>query len=190
MALVFAAALVSACGGSEPTPVVPEVTTEPAPAAPSPSDTTTAANPPPEGAEKPEANPAASTSASPKPDDAAKAEKPKGAPPDAMTSATSAAKSYDLEGKLTSRTGSILVIEVPGASPTPGTKGVLYRHFEQDIGPLHTTGWLAIADVTVKDSKDGKIRLDLVAEKSTILLNGKKVDHFKSGNVIKLELSK
>jgi len=42
----------------------------------------------------------------------------------------------------------------------------------------------------VKGAKNGKIRLDLVAEKSIIMVNGKKVDHFTSGNDIKLELTK
>src|SRR5262249_37395355 len=96
----------------------------------------------------------------------------------------------ELEGTLVSRNGSLLVIDAAGAAPSSGAKGVLYRYFEQEIGPLHTSGWLGIADVTVKDAKGSKIRLNLVAEKSIIMLNGKKVNHFESGNKVKLELSK
>ena len=76
-----------------------------------------------------------------------------------------------------------------GGAPTPGpgTKATLYLHFEQQLGPLRTTGWLGIAEVTVKETKGSKVYLNLVAEKSTIVLNGKKVNHFVAGNSVKLE---
>lgn len=110
--------------------------------------------------------------------------------PSGSATATAAAP---VEGKLVSRVGSTIVIDLgrasSGAAPSAGQKGVLYRFFEQDIGPIHTTGWLGIADVTVKDVKGSKIRLDLVAEKSVIMLNGKKVNHFESGNQVKLEIT-
>jgi hypothetical protein len=76
-------------------------------------------------------------------------------------------------------------------APPAGSKGQLYVHFEQDLPLLgHTTGWLGVADVTVKDAKNGSVTLTIDAEKSNITVNGKKVDHFKKGNQLKLEVKK
>jgi len=192
------AALGGACGGSEPTPQEPQVTTEPPPGVPSPEETskTSTADTKPADANTADAKPADAKPADAKPADAKPTDekpvdaKPADAKPADATASKEPAEAVSLEGKLVSRVGAVLVIDAAGAAPSPGTKGVLYRYFEQDIGPLHTTGWLGIADVTVKDVKGSKIRLDLVAEKSVIMVNGKKTNHFQAGNRVKLDLTK
>ena len=98
----------------------------------------------------------------------------------------------EVEGTIASRNGSVLVV-TPAAgakSPAAGAKGNLFRFFEQQLGPFNTTGWLGIADVTVKGAKAGRLELTIDAEKSEIVVNGKKVNHFEAGNRVKLELAK
>lgn len=175
----------AACGGGEPEPRAPEISTDAPPAASTPppdGDPADTKEPPPAASAKEPSEPPASSKPTPPPPSIADTASASSGP-------APAAKASSMEGKLASRAGSLLVIQVAGASPSPGAKGVLYRHFEQDIGPLHTTGWLAIADVTVKEAKGGSIKLDMVAEKSVIMVNGKKVNHFEPGNLIKLEIT-
>lgn len=164
---------VAGCGGDIPAPEAP---TEPPPAAvpaPAPSAAPAAATAEPEAAAKPPEPPAKAEPPPPPPEKAAP-------PPEAPA----------MEGKLASRAGKAVVIEASGA-PAAGAKGKLYTHFEQDLPLLgHTSGWLGIADVTVKGAKAGKITLTIDAETSNIKVNGKKVDHFKKGNQVKLELAK
>jgi len=94
-----------------------------------------------------------------------------------------------LEGTLVSRKGKKVVIEVENPDPPEaGAKGTLLKYFEKQVGPFATSGWLAIAEVVVKKSAEGKIHLEIQEELSKMVVNGKKVNHFKKGNRIKLEL--
>lgn len=196
-AVVFGS-LMAACGGGEPDPKVPEVSTDAPPAAPPAASSQatasdSATNPPTETA--PEVKATDPVAAPKGQGDGLSAGKPTAAPPalDARVSGSSdsapAGVVASMEGKLVSKVGSVLVIQVAGKAPSAGTKCVLYRHFEQDIGPIRTSGWLGIADVTVKEVKGSSIKLDMVAEKSIIMVNGKKMNHFEAGNLIKLEIS-
>lgn len=99
---------------------------------------------------------------------------------------TGAAK--EVVGTLVSRRGDELTVELSDA-PKVGGKAVLYKRFEQEIGPIKATGWLAIADVTVKKVDGRKVVLAISAEKSNIVVNGKKLDHFTSGAEVKLDAS-
>ena len=94
----------------------------------------------------------------------------------------------EVVGTLVSRSGNDLTVELSDA-PKVGEKAVLYKRFEQEIGPIKATGWLAIADVTVKKVDGRKVVLAMSAEKSTIVVNGKKLDHFTSGAEVKLDSS-
>jgi hypothetical protein len=88
-----------------------------------------------------------------------------------------------------SRNGNDITIEAE-AEPLPavGAKGSLLKRFEQQLGPIKATGWLGIADVTVKKAFGRRLVLTMTAEKSSIVVNGEKVDHFTSGSQVKLEL--
>lgn len=154
------------CGSAPPPPpdAPPEVTVPPPSAAPTP-----AAEAKPEPPPAPTSEPSAAARVEPPPAEA------KAAP--------------EITGTIVSRKGTELTVDV-AASPPPaaGVKGVLSRHFEQQLGPLSTSGWLVIADVVVKKASGGKVVLTIAEEKSTILVNGKKVDHFKGGTPIKIEI--
>ncbi len=99
-------------------------------------------------------------------------------------------KPAELTGKLLSRAGSDVVLELAADTPVEvGKKGSLSRFFEQQLGPIATSGWLGIADVTVKKVDKNKVTVTINAEKSNIVLNGKKVNHFTAGQKIKLDLA-
>jgi hypothetical protein len=189
--LAVASTSILACGGAEPAPQEPVAMAEPpAPTATSPeasSQLAPEAKPEP----PPEAKPADPTADAKAANMKAAETKPADAKPaDAKLADTKAAAPSSIEGTLVSKTGSLIVIDVPDAAPSPGAKGTLYRQFSQQFGPVQASGWLGIADVTVKDVSGGKVRLTMNAEKSTIMVDGKKVNHFTSGTRVKLELEK
>jgi len=94
-----------------------------------------------------------------------------------------------LEGSLVSRKGKNVVIEVDHPDPpAAGAKGTLLKYFEKQVGPFATSGWLGIAEVTVKKVAGGKIHLVIDEELSKMVVNGKKVNHFLKGNKVKLDL--
>ena len=94
-----------------------------------------------------------------------------------------------LEGSIVSRKGKKVIIESDHPDPpAAGAKGSLSKYFEKQVGPFATSGWLGIAEVTVTKSAGGKIHLKIVEELSKMVVNGKKVNHFKKGNKVKLDL--
>lgn len=188
-AAIFAVSSTSllACGGAGPAPEEPVAIAEP----PAPAATSPEASSPPAPEAKPEPPPEAKP-ADPEAADlkAANTKSADAKPADAKPADAKPAAPSSIEGTLVSKTGSLIVIDVPDAAPSPGVKGTLYRQFSQQIGPVQASGWLGIADVTVKDVSGGKIRLTMNAEKSTIMVDGKKVNHFTSGTRVKLEIEK
>lgn len=94
----------------------------------------------------------------------------------------------EITGTLVGRNGKEVTVELSAAPPV-GAKGSLLKRFDQEIGPIKATGWLGIADVSVKKVDGRKVVLAIEAEKSDIVLNGKKLDHYTSGAQVKLELA-
>jgi hypothetical protein len=178
------------CGGSDaPPPEDPtSVDTSPRPVgdAPPPTGGTSTADAPkprgdePAGSGAPPASQSETPAASPTPEPAKTAE-PAAPPPSVVGS--------QVEGTIASRKGTVLVINTTGggSAPAAGSKWSLFRYFEQKVGPFNTTGWLGIADVTVKGANGGRLELTIDAEKSEIMVNGKKVNHFAAGIRVKLE---
>ena len=174
-AALCAVFLLPGCGGHQEL-MVPEAL-PPEPDEVEPALETVADEPAPEpepvGETAIEAEPEPPVEAEPEPEEAA-------AQPDVVV---------PLEGSLVSRKGKKVVIEVDHPDPpAAGAKGTLLKYFEKQVGPFATSGWLAIAEVTVKKSAGGKIHLAIVEELSKMVVNGKKVNHFKKGNKVKLEL--
>jgi hypothetical protein len=194
-ALVTLAALgLGACGGSDPPPPEDPASVELPPAGGEGSKTAGAGT---SAASAPTSAPEASAKpAEPPPEPAAKGGEAPGspatlpAPEPRKPPAPPVAAPAEFEGTLSARKGSVLIINTTGGAPPTGAKGALFRFFEQKIGPFNTSGWLGIADVTVKDVDAGKVQLSLDAEKSIMHVNGKKVDHFTAGTRVKLELTK
>lgn len=155
---------IAGCGGSSPPPA----------SSPDPASTSEVviASPPAEP----------SASAAPEADPPAPIPRP-------TASAKSAKEAPEIEGTIVARQGAEITVDLTvGAPPPLETKGILSRHFEQDLGPFSTSGWLVVADVVVKKTSGGKLVLTITSEKSTIVMNGKKVDHFKIGTPVKIEV--
>lgn len=104
-----------------------------------------------------------------------------GAPPAAAAEPT-------LDGKLVSRQGKRLVVQIdPGAAVEVGSTGEVSKRFEQNLGFV-ISGWITIAEVKVVAADRGKLTLEIVAEKSAMTMNGRPVNHFAPGDV-RLSLS-
>lgn len=87
------------------------------------------------------------------------------------------------QGHITKRSKKTLVLKLgDGPSPAVGSKVELLKHFNAGF----MRGWLSIATVEVKKVKGAKVKVTIVKEKSVAKVNGKKVNHFKKGNKIKL----
>lgn len=179
-------ATLTACGGSEPPPAnppaIPETapTSAPAPVATAPAPTTTASAAPP-------ADPAPAASATP------------AAAPTASAAAAPAAAAAEIEGTLKNRKGKELVLRFDGTDlPAAGSKATLSKYFEGKPGqasPLGAlggllggtiTGWMVIADVTVKGVNGKDVTVTIDGEKSNIVVNGKPVNQFTPGAKVKL----
>jgi hypothetical protein len=105
-------------------------------------------------------------------------------------SGAAAASAPEIAGSIVSRKGNVLTIRTTaGFLPPVDAKATLYRRFEQQLGPISASGWLEVAKVIVKKAAPGSIDVTIAEEKSTILLNGKKVNHFGSGADVKLMLT-
>lgn len=165
--IALAVASLAGCAADPPPPPAgpPAVAEPPPPPPPPPAPPPMAkAEPPPPPAEPPKSEPPP----------------PPAAPP----------KAREINGTIMSRVGKDVTIEAPAdPSPPVGTKGNLSRYFEQQIGPISTSGWLGIADVTVKKIDKGKVVVTVVTEKSNVVVNGKKVNHFAPGTRVKVEFS-
>ena len=164
---VVAAFLLWSCGGD---PIPPEP--PPVPVEEEPVEETVPEEPEPE----PEPAPVAEPEAVPEPETAAETT----AEPDIVV---------PVQGSIVSRKGKKVVIAVDHPDPpAAGEKGKLLKFFEKNVGPTTMSGWLVIADVIVKKSASGKIHLQIVEEISKMTVNKKKVNHFKKGNTVKLEM--
>lgn len=91
----------------------------------------------------------------------------------------------DLHGKVKGRAGKHITIEplvsTSQTVPVKGMKGAIYRESTQDQ-------WLLLAEVVISDTMvPGKpIAVDIVDEKKDVLLEGKKVNHFVPGTMVRL----
>jgi hypothetical protein len=97
----------------------------------------------------------------------------------------------EIYGTMMSRAGKVatmltLVMTSP-APPSPGSKGLLLRRVETKGSNAIT--WLEIADVMLKkELPGGKMQFDIVAERPSTLVNGKKTNHFLKGTKVKVQI--
>jgi hypothetical protein len=127
----------------------------------------------------------------------AEAEAP--AAPDAPTTPAAPAM---IEATLVRRAGKQLRIELSGdAAPALDQRATLLRYFESKPGdktPLgllgglfggsaKISGWLAIADVRVKKLDGNIVTLEIEAERSKTVVNGKAVNHFSPGAKLRIQ---
>lgn len=73
--------------------------------------------------------------------------------------------------------------------PQKGQTGELHKHFEKIVFDANVTGWLDVAMVEVKAVNGKTVELDILEEKSEIVVNGEKTNHFLKGKTMKFEWS-
>jgi hypothetical protein len=97
----------------------------------------------------------------------------------------------EAQGKLLTKPAksAVKVTVESAAPPSVGDKAELMRRVDPSV-PLFGGSWLVIADTEVT-AVDGKtVTLKILAEKSDVKVNGKKVDHYTIGVPIRLSWSK
>jgi hypothetical protein len=93
----------------------------------------------------------------------------------------------ELQGKVTSHNNKTVVLTVdPGATPAMGDSVDVFKYFERTVLNGTMTGWLGVALARVTAVRGTQVTLTIVEERSEIIMNGSKVDHFKLGNRMKL----
>ena len=70
--------------------------------------------------------------------------------------------------------------------PEVGQIGELHKYFEKFVFGMQTTGWLGVADVDVTKVNGNTVSMKILEEKSEIIINGEKTNHFLIGNIMKL----
>ncbi len=119
------------------------------------------------------------------------AEEPAAGPPAPETVEEAAAEPpapEPIEGTIVSHKAKLVIVSSDAALPAEGAQGTLYKFFEQELFGMKASGWLDIASVTVKKADAKKVHLEIVEEHSETMVNGKKMDHFKKGNLVKIEI--
>jgi YD repeat-containing protein len=92
-------------------------------------------------------------------------------------------------GDIVSRKAGLVVVRLTEGTPPPvDASGILAKYFEKQLFGSTITGWLDIAAVEVEGSSPKEIRLRITEDLSTVVVNGKQVDHFKKGQRVKLVL--
>lgn len=107
--------------------------------------------------------------------------------PGAGSEGTVATQKSSYVGKVIARKGKNVSLKLEGSNlPSVGSEGSLLKFFQKKLGPFSTRGWLNVAGVKVKSAKGSKVRVRILEERSKIVVNGKRVNHFKKGTAIKL----
>lgn len=92
------------------------------------------------------------------------------------------------EGDITRAASGVIVVEGAEGAPPVGAKGTLSKKIDQKFGGMSISAWLVIADVVVESSSGGTVAVKVTQEQSVTEVNGNKVDHFKPGGHVKLEV--
>jgi hypothetical protein len=94
------------------------------------------------------------------------------------------------DGAIVSRAGKTLTVTLDDATGlAPGQQGEVSEPFQANLG-FAISGYIVVARVEVKAVADRKVTLTILEETSQITLNGRKVDHFKAKQAIRLAVGK
>ncbi len=69
--------------------------------------------------------------------------------------------------------------------PSKNQKGNLHKHFVKTVFGANVTGWLDVAYVEVKSVNGKMVEFKILEEKSEVIVNGEKTNHFLKGNTMK-----
>lgn len=96
---------------------------------------------------------------------------------------------YAIEGVLSNSSSKLLVMQqTSGIKPEIGGRGELLKYFQSKMFGGNVSGTMVIAEVEITDITGSQVMLKVLEEKSKILVNGKKKNHFIKGNKVKLKI--
>ncbi|MCB0478686.1 MAG: toxin-antitoxin system YwqK family antitoxin [Crocinitomicaceae bacterium] len=96
---------------------------------------------------------------------------------------------YTLEGELVNSSSRTPIMnQKMGILPEIGARGELLKYFQSELFGGQVSGTLVIAEVEITGIKGSNVSLKVLEEKSQITVNGKKKNHFLSGNRVKLNI--
>ena len=90
-------------------------------------------------------------------------------------------------GKLASVSGDRIVLSASENFPPVGATAKLWKQTTKMLGTSEIEFWIDIARVTVLDSGDGQVTLQVLEEKTVLYINGKKKSQFTPGATTRLE---
>jgi hypothetical protein len=109
----------------------------------------------------------------------------------------------EFEGKLVSKAGQTLKVQLNGsAAPAAGAPAEVSRFFESKPGEANPlgilggllggtiSGWVVVASAKVDKLDKDTVTLTISEERSAIIMNGKKVNHFSPGARMKLAVAR
>lgn len=94
----------------------------------------------------------------------------------------------EIEGLIYAREGDIVkVVSEDSPLPPAGMQGEFLKHFEEKLGKMTMNGWLNVGVLEIVSVEGQNMKLRIIEEKSEILVDGEKVDHFKVGKRVKFQ---
>ena len=90
-------------------------------------------------------------------------------------------------GKLASASGDRIVLNASDNFPPVGATGRLWKQATKLLGTSEIEFWIDIARVTVLESGDGQVTLQVLEERTVLFVNGRKQSQFTPGATTKLE---
>ena len=93
----------------------------------------------------------------------------------------------EFEGTVLSVKGKIVAIKLDAPAALFTKQAVeVYKFFNENILGMQSSGWLLAAEAKVVSIKENEVSLEITAEKSNMVINGKKIQHLKKDARIKL----
>ncbi len=106
-----------------------------------------------------------------------------------LVGSNSAAQVIEYTGTVVGKAGSVVTVRLDGEPVIGGGAALsVYKFFTKNIFGMETTGWLHAAEGRLKSLKGSVATVQVTEEKSSMVVNGKKVEHLIAGTKVKLVL--
>ncbi|MBP7734424.1 MAG: hypothetical protein KA369_00490 [Spirochaetes bacterium] len=106
-----------------------------------------------------------------------------------LIGSNSAAQVIEYTGTVVGKAGRVVTVRLDSAPVIDGGAALgVYKFFTKNLFGMETTGWLHAAEGKLKSLKGSVAVVQVTEEKSSMVVNGKKVEHLTAGTKVKLVL--